>query len=234
MMNTLEYNTQEVEVFFAPTSLHLSLCKSLLNESFGKICAQDVSKFEAGAYTGEVSADMLRDFNIELVIVGHSERRKLFKESDEDVAEKWAIAVKYGLRPILCVGENLVERDDDNTAEVISKQLEVVKAKCDNWDNFIICYEPIWTYKTGKVATPEQIQESHQLIREWIKMNVSEERSKTIQILYGGSVTEKNCDDIVSMPDVDGFLIGSTSIKKGFRFVVEQVSDYVESQKENN
>jgi triosephosphate isomerase len=88
MMNTLEYNTQEVEVFFAPTSLHLSLCKSLLNESFGKICAQDVSKFEAGAYTGEVSADMLRDFNIELVIVGHSERRKLFKESDEDVAEK--------------------------------------------------------------------------------------------------------------------------------------------------
>lgn len=234
MMNTIEYNTQEVEVFFASTALHLSLCKSLLNESFGKICAQDVSKYESGAYTGEVSAEQLKDFDISLVIIGNSERRKHFKESDDDVADKVALAVKYGLRPVLCIGENLLERDDDNTEEVIANQLSAVKAKCEDWSKVILVYEPIWTFRTGKVATPEQIEESHLIVRNWVKDNISQERADSIQILYGGNTTEKNCDDIIAMTNVDGFLIGSTSIKKGFRFVIEQVSDYAESKNEDN
>lgn len=231
MMNTLEYNSQEVEVFFAPISLHLSLCKSLLNESFASICAQNVSKYENGAYTGELSAAQLKDFDIKLVIVGNSERRKHFKETDEEIAEKCAIAIKYGLRPILCIGENLIERDNEETAEVLGKQLSAVKEKVEDWSSIVIVYEPVWTFKTGKVATPEQIQESHQHVRDWLKNNLPEEIANKIQILYGGSVTEKNCDTIIEMNDVDGFLVGSTSIKKGFRFVVEQVSDYTESKK---
>ena len=139
------------------------------------------------------------------------------------------MAVKYGLRPLLCIGENLLERDGDKTADVINTQLSAVKAKVEDWSQIILVYEPIWTFKTGKVATPEQIQESHQVVRGWVKENISEERAKEIHILYGGNVTEKNCDDIISMHDVDGFLVGGTSIKKGFRFVVEQVSDYAES-----
>jgi triosephosphate isomerase (TIM) len=176
-----------------------------------------------------VSADQLKDFDIQLVIIGNSERRKYFKETDEDVAEKWAIAVKYGLRPVLWVGENLLERDGDNTTEVINTQLSAVKAKVEDWSKIILVYEPVWTFKTGKVATPEQIQESHKIVRTWVKENISEDRAKEIHILYGGNITEKNCDDIISMHDVDGFLVGGTSIKKGFRFVVEQVSDYAES-----
>lgn len=188
-----------------------------------------MSKHDQGAYTGEMSADQLKDFDISLVIVGHSERRKVFKETDQDVAEKCAQAIKHGLRPVLCIGENLDERDEDLTADVVGRQLAAVKEKCEDWSNIIIVYEPIWTFKTGKVATPEQIQESHQVVRNWIKENISEERANTIQILYGGNITEKNCDDVIAMADVDGFLIGSTSIKKGFRFVVEQVSDFAEN-----
>ena len=178
MMNTLEYNTQEVEVFFAPTSLHLSLWKSLLNESFASICAQNLSQFEKGPYTGELSADQLKDFGIKVVIVGHSERRKLFFESNEDVADKCAIALKHGLRPLVCVGEDLSERDGEKTEEVIGAQLASIKEKWEDWSNIIIVYEPVWTNKTGKVATPEQIQESHAIVRTWIKENVSEETGK--------------------------------------------------------
>ena len=234
MMNTLEYNTQEVEVFFAPTSLHLSLWKSLLNESFASICAQNISQFENGPYTGEMSADQVKDYGIKLVIIGHSERRKLFFESNEDVAAKVAVALKHGLRPLVCVGEDLPERDGEKTEEVVGAQLAAIKEKCEDWSNIVIVYEPVWTFKTGKVATPEQIQESHIIVRTWIRENVSKEVGDSIQILYGGSVSEKNWDTIIEMQDVDGFLIGGASIKKNFRFIVEQVSDYAESIKGDN
>jgi triosephosphate isomerase len=234
MMNTLEYSTQDIEVFFAPASIHLSLCKSLVNEHFGKICAQDISKFECGAYTGEISAEQIKDFDIDLVILGHSERRINFNETSEDVAEKCALAIKYGIRPIICVGETLAQRDEDELPDVITAQLTPIKAKIEDWSKIILVYEPIWTVKTGKIATPEQIQESHLIVRKWVKKNISEEIASAIQILYGGSITEKNCDDVIAMPDIDGFLIGSTSIKKGFRFVVEQISDYLEDKKEES
>lgn len=180
-----------------------------------------------------MSAEQLKDFDVNLVIIGHSERRSTYNESNQDIAEKCAQAVKHNLRPILCVGENIDERDEDQTEEVIATQLNAVKEKVEDWTKFILVYEPVWTFKTGKVATPEQIQESHLIVRDWVRKNISQEIANCIQILYGGNVTEKNCDDIIRMPDVDGFLIGSTSIKKGFRFVVEQISDYAESKKDD-
>ena len=233
MMNDIEYNTQVVEVFFAPTTLHLSLCKSILNESFASVCAQDVSQHPCGAFTGEVSAEQLKDFDITLAILGHSERRNNFKETDEIVAEKVKACIENNIRPVICIGENLSERDEDQTEEVLSAQLAAIKEKVEDWSTVIIVYEPIWTFKTGKVATPEQIQESHSIIRKWTIENISEEAATNIRILYGGNITEKNCDSIIEMADVDGFLVGSTSIKKGFRFVVEQVSDFAESKQDD-
>src|SRR5688572_6632634 len=161
--------------------------------------AQNVSEHAQGAYTGEVSAAMLAEFGCRYVIVGHSERRQLFRETDEQVAAKFAAVRAAGMTPILCVGETLEERDSGRTEAVVARQLGAVK-----FENAVLAYEPVWAIGTGRNATPEQAQAVHAFLRRKV--------SSETPILYGGSVKPQNAAAIFAMPDVDGGLIGGASL----------------------
>jgi triosephosphate isomerase len=175
--------------------------------------AQNVSEHAQGAYTGEVSAAMLVDLGCRYVIVGHSERRQLFGEKDEQVAAKFAAAKKSRLVPILCVGETLAEREAGRTEEVVARQLDAV-LKVGDFGSAVLAYEPVWAIGTGRNATPEQAQQVHAFLRKRIP---SENR-----ILYGGSVKAQNAGALFAMPDVDGGLIGGASlVAEDFLAIVE-------------
>lgn len=175
--------------------------------------AQDVSEHESGAYTGEVSAQMLKDFGATYVIVGHSERRSYHGESDELVARKSLRALASGLVPIVCVGETLQEREEGKTNAVVVRQLEaVINALGDQLSDIVIAYEPVWAIGTGKTATPEMAQQVHELIRATLA-KVSNAAAEKIQILYGGSMKPDNAKELIAMPDIDGGLIGGASLK---------------------
>jgi triosephosphate isomerase (TIM) len=176
--------------------------------------AQNVSEFESGAYTGEVAAGMLADFGCRYVIVGHSERRALFGESDAQVAAKFRAAQHAGLTPVLCVGEQLAERERGATAEVVLRQLEAVIATAGvgAFAKAVVAYEPVWAIGTGKTATPAQAQEVHALLRERIAREDAGIGSG-LTLLYGGSVKGANAAELFVMPDIDGGLIGGASLK---------------------
>lgn len=165
--------------------------------------AQNVSEYAQGAYTGEVSAAMLRELGCRYVIVGHSERRQVFRESDTQVAAKFAAAQAAGLVPILCVGETLEEREGGRTEEVVARHLDAVTKAC-SFGSAVLAYEPVWAIGTGRNATPEQAQAVHAFLRARL--------SPDVRILYGGSVKAQNAAAIFAMPDVDGGLIGGASL----------------------
>jgi triosephosphate isomerase len=175
--------------------------------------AQNVSPFDAGAYTGEVSGAMLVDFGCRYVIVGHSERRTLFGETSETVAEKYAAALKAGLTPILCVGETLADREAGYTEPVIGAQLGAILARsgAQSFAHAVIAYEPVWAIGTGKTATPEQAQAVHAYIRTRLATQEPAVAEK-VQVLYGGSVKGANAAQLFAMPDIDGGLIGGASL----------------------
>ncbi len=187
--------------------------QSMLQGSHLAWGAQNVSQYHQGAYTGEVSADMLADFGCQYVIIGHSERRTLFGEGDQIVAEKFRAAQSRSLTPILCVGETLAQRELDETEKIIAKQLDAVinLVGVDAFRQSVIAYEPIWAIGTGKTATPHQAQKVHADIRSRIAMH-SEKIAGNIQILYGGSVKASNARELFEMPDIDGGLIGGASL----------------------
>ena len=164
---------------------------------------QNLSEHAQGAYTGEVSAAMALDFGCRYAIVGHSERRQLYGETDAQVAAKFAAAKAAGLRPILCVGETLQEREAGRTEEVVGRQLDAVLKKT-SFEDAVLAYEPVWAIGTGRNATPEQAQEVHAFLRRKV--------SNATRILYGGSVKAQNAAGIFAMPDVDGGLIGGASL----------------------
>ena len=176
--------------------------------------AQNLSTEEKGAFTGEVSAAMLLDFDCKYVIVGHSERRSLYGEDDALVAKKYAVARKAGLKPIFCVGETLEERESNVTEDVVARQidaliaLEGVAALADG----VIAYEPVWAIGTGKTASPEQAQAVHAFIRAKLA-NADAAVAEKVQILYGGSMNPSNAADLLAMADIDGGLIGGASLK---------------------
>ena len=176
--------------------------------------AQNVSEHGSGAFTGEVSAAMLEDVGCRYVIVGHSERRALFGESDDQVAAKFAAAAAGGLIPILCVGETLDERDAGTTEDVIERQLGAVLSTSGAaaFAAAVIAYEPVWAIGTGKVATPEQAQDVHRFIRGRLAAE-DETVAGNVQILYGGSMKGENAPGLLAMPDIDGGLIGGASLK---------------------
>jgi len=177
--------------------------------------AQDVCAEGLGAFTGEISAAMLRDVGCEYVIVGHSERRLLYRESDQLVARKFAAAChSRSLIPILCVGEQLAERDSGRTHEVVARQLDTVLELCgaESLEQGMVAYEPVWAIGTGRNATPEQAQEVHAFIRQRIAARDARIAAAT-RILYGGSVKAGNAAELFAMPDVDGGLIGGASLK---------------------
>lgn len=227
--NTLKkiaFNTQKVEVVVAPTALHIIQAKNALSGSNVQVSAQNISQFKNGAYTGEISAEMLKDAQIPWVILGHSERRHIFGESDSVIGDKVKIAIDHGLNVMACIGEKLDEREAGKTQAVNERQLAaILKTIGGNWNNVVIAYEPVWAIGTGKTASPEQAQEVHDQLRAWLKSNVSADVSKQTRILYGGSVTEKNAADLISKPDVDGFLVGGASLKEGFADIIRACND---------
>lgn len=175
--------------------------------------AQNLSEFESGAYTGEVSAPMLAESGCEYVLIGHSERRALYAETDKQVAAKFTAAQKAGLRPILCVGETLADRDAGRTEQVVGRQLDAVLdvAGAGGMENAVLAYEPVWAIGTGRTATPQQAQDVHAFLRGRIAGQAESVAGK-LRILYGGSVKPGNAAEIFAMQDVDGGLIGGASL----------------------
>ncbi|KAL2213370.1 triosephosphate isomerase [Sarocladium strictum] len=202
------------EVVIAPPALYLLLVREHLRSGL-EVASQNVFDKPNGAYTGEISVSQLQDSNITWTILGHSERRTILNESGELVASKTKVATEAGVGVIWCCGETLEQREAGKTIEVVSKQLEALKAQVSDWSKIVIAYEPIWAIGTGKVATTEQAQEVHKAIRDWLKA-VSDKVADETRILYGGSVSEKNCVELSKQPDIDGFLVGGASLKPAF------------------
>lgn len=174
--------------------------------------AQDVSPHEAGAYTGEVSAAMLRDFGVRYAIVGHSERRQFHGETDAVVALKTQRALVSGVTPIVCVGETLAERESGRTEEVVKRQLAaVIHTNGHCISEIVVAYEPVWAIGTGKTATPEQAQQVHAVLR--AQLRAATEHAGRVHILYGGSMNAANAVQLLSQPDIDGGLVGGASLK---------------------
>lgn len=201
------------EVVICAPYLYLPELQSLLENSPAAAGAQNVSEHEAGAYTGEISADMLKDYDCRYVIVGHSERRNLYHESDQVVAAKFARVRGKGMMPILCLGEALEEREAGITEEVVARQLNAVigAAGIEAFADAVIAYEPVWAIGTGRTATPDQAEEVHAFIRLQLARH-DDEIADHIRILYGGSVKADNARDLFSRADIDGGLIGGASL----------------------
>lgn len=208
----------DVEILVCPTLLHLFLIHALLEKSAIKLGAQNCYLGDKGAYTGEVSATMLKDSGCSYVLVGHSERRALFQEDLTLVAEKFKAAQEAELIPILCIGETLAEREAGKTSQIINTQLQSVidAVGIDAFNHAVIAYEPVWAIGTGLTATPEQAQEVHAHIRQLFAQN-NVDLAKALRILYGGSMKPDNAAALLAMPDIDGGLIGGASLDaKGF------------------
>ncbi|PIE00469.1 MAG: triose-phosphate isomerase [Thiothrix nivea] len=204
----------DVSIAVCAPYVYIPQVAQLLQGSSVALGAQDVSEHNAGAFTGEVSAPMLEEFGCQYVIVGHSERRALFGERDEDTAAKFAAARKQGLTPILCVGETLEEREQGVTETVVGRQLDAVIALEGEaaLADAVIAYEPVWAIGTGETATPQQAQDVHAFIRSKIAALDAEVADK-VQILYGGSVKGSNAAELFAMADIDGGLIGGASLQ---------------------
>jgi triosephosphate isomerase len=203
-----------VETVICPVSLHIADVAQALTGSAVKLGAQNASANESGAYTGEVSATMLSEYGCEFVIIGHSERRTLFAETDLGCAERHAAVQQAGLKPIFCVGESLQERESDQTFKVLERQLDALieVAGPEALDNAVVAYEPVWAIGTGKTATPDQAQAVHAHLRQYVSGHNAEAADR-LQILYGGSVNAGNAADLFANADIDGGLIGGAALK---------------------
>lgn len=201
------------EVAVCPPFVYLSDAMRILKGAEIALGAQTVSEEESGAFTGEVAASMLQDFDCRYVIVGHSERRALFGETDEVVARKFMAAVRVGLRPIFCVGETLEQREQGVTEEVIGRQLDAVLevAGVHAFKESVVAYEPVWAIGTGQTASPEQAQAVHAMIRGRVSA-ADDIIAAGLRIVYGGSVKAANAAELFAMPDIDGGLIGGASL----------------------
>ncbi len=201
-------------LLICPPFPYLASIASQISGSQVALGAQNVSEFEAGAYTGEIAPSMLKDVGCEFVIVGHSERRAIYGETSTQVAAKFAATQDASLTPILCVGETLEEREAGTTQSVIDEQLDAVlnTAGADAFAGAVIAYEPVWAIGTGKTATPDEAQDVHRHIRARLATH-SNELAEKVQILYGGSMKGENAPGLLGMPDIDGGLIGGASLK---------------------
>lgn len=202
-----------VDMWVAPPSVYLLQAAGLLRGSGIGLSAQNVAQESDGAYTGEISAGMLSDCGCKAVIIGHSERRTYYGETDVQVAEKFVKAQEAGLVPVLCVGETLVEREAGTTAAVVQRQLEVVlqRVGAKALAQAVVAYEPVWAIGTGRTATPEQAQDVHALLRARVAREDAAVASG-LRILYGGSVKAANAPALFAMADIDGALVGGASL----------------------
>lgn len=224
VINKLEFSPDKMEVMISPIFIHLPLAKEITKSNV-IVAAQNMSPFPKGAYTGEITAGQIKDLGLHCAIVGHSERRSHFHESDELVADKIVQAQKEGLDVVLCIGERLEDREAGKTNDICKRELEAVLNKKVDWSKIVIAYEPIWAIGTGKVATPEEAQEVHEFVRNWVKEKIGSDKASKIRIIYGGSVDDKNCSNLIKMKDIDGFLVGGASLKPAFMTIVKTCSD---------
>ncbi|GFZ49375.1 Triosephosphate isomerase [Saitozyma sp. JCM 24511] len=205
------------DIVVAPPAIYLLGVKDSLKEPV-QVAAQNCFTESSGAFTGEISPNQLKDADIHWVILGHSERRSLFGDTDNLVADKTKAAIAAGLSVIACIGESLEEREKGVTNQVVERQLEAIAAAIqpDDWKKIVIAYEPVWAIGTGKVATVQQAQETHADIRKWLAKRISPEAADSIRIIYGGSVNGKNSSELAQAADIDGFLVGGASLKPEF------------------
>jgi len=209
-----QVSENNVEIKIAPSFTNLYYAISLLKNSGIEVIAQNVHSEMRGAYTGEISAEMLKSIGVKTVIIGHSERRKYFNETDTILSKKVKAAIENSLNVIFCIGEELSERESGNHFEIIKNQISIALIDLNNDEikNIVIAYEPVWAIGTGMTANINQIQEMHEFIRRLINEKFGDEISDNIQIIYGGSVKPNNAKDIFSLNDVDGGLIGGASL----------------------
>lgn len=210
------YDVTEVDIVICPVFTALSEVGEVVSESNVGLGAQDVYWEDSGAFTGEVSAPLLKDVGAQYVIIGHSERRQFFSETNETVNKKIKAVLACGLTPIVCVGENLQQREENKTFEVIKDQCEHSLANLTpaELEKIILAYEPVWAIGTGRTATPDQAQEAHHFIRELLGKIGNKEVAVKIRIQYGGSVKPENTAELIAQPDIDGALVGGASLKE--------------------
>jgi len=209
------YDLKNNKIIIATPFTHLHSIMQYVVTSNIEVAAQNCSMYEKGAYTGEVSAEMLKSIGVKYCIIGHSERRQYFNEDNITLYNKVALCLKNEITPIFCIGEKLNERESGKHFEVIEKQITegLFNFSDKEFSKFILAYEPVWAIGTGKTATPEQAQEIHLFIRNLIKNKYKTEVSENTTILYGGSCNSKNAQSLFSQPDIDGGLIGGASLK---------------------
>ena len=218
---------ESVDVCVSPTFTTLDAVSKEVAASNVSLGAQNMHFEASGAYTGEISADMLKALSVEYVILGHSERREYFGETDEIVNKKTLGALAAGLKPIVCVGETLEEREADKTIDVIKTQIDggLAGVTGESADALVIAYEPVWAIGTGKTATPEMAEEVHAEIRGMLAAQLGAEAAEKVRILYGGSMKPENADDLLAQANIDGGLIGGASLKAdSFASLVESAA----------
>jgi len=220
----LGHDKNKCEVLVAPVFIHLPRALSLLSghsDSGLLLSAQNCSVTGEGAFTGEVTAKQLKNLGVNWTILGHSERRALFGETNEVVGRKVKIALDNGLSVVACIGETLKEREESRTLEVCYAQLKEIASNVSDWSRVVVAYEPVWAIGTGKTPTVEEAQEVHLAVRNWVSQNANSQAAKGLRILYGGSVTDTNAESFAKMNDIDGFLVGGASLKPAFNKIVD-------------
>ncbi|WNH07691.1 triose-phosphate isomerase [Thalassobellus suaedae] len=214
--------TSNAEVMVAPTFTNLYLAYETLKTSSIEVIAQNMHFAENGAYTGEISASMLKSVGVKTVILGHSERREYFNETDESLAKKVDTALAHDLRVIFCFGEVLADRKSDNQEAVVESQISnaLFHLNADAFKNIVLAYEPVWAIGTGETASPEQAQDMHAFIRKTLATKYGSDVANSVSILYGGSCKPGNAKEIFSKPDVDGGLIGGAALNADDFFAI--------------
>lgn len=209
----IDFDDKKYGLIIAPPFTHIHSVNKILNKKIG-LSAQNIAAYENGAYTGEISAEMIKSAGAKYTILGHSERRAYFGETNEILSTKLGIALKNKLTPIFCIGEVLEERESGKQFKVVEKQIKDVlfNLHSDDFSKVIIAYEPVWAIGTGKTASPEQAQEIHAFIRKLISDKFGNEIAQDTTILYGGSCKPSNADGLFEKPDIDGGLIGGASL----------------------
>eukprot|EP01091_Cochliopodium_minus_P008981 TRINITY_DN2127_c0_g1_i1.p1 TRINITY_DN2127_c0_g1~~TRINITY_DN2127_c0_g1_i1.p1 ORF type:complete len:254 (-),score=80.38 TRINITY_DN2127_c0_g1_i1:46-807(-) len=222
LVSSLNQKTyKDVDVLVAPPSIYIDFTSNLLKKEI-LLSAQNCHFETSGAFTGEISAEQIKDSGLEWVILGHSERRHIFKEDDNTLTKKIQHAQKVGLNVIACIGETLEQREKGQTIQINSEQLKAFSLGITDWNKVVIAYEPVWAIGTGKNATPEMAQEVHKELRNWLAVNVSQKVAESTRIIYGGSVKPNNARQLSEQPDIDGFLVGGASLEaKDFISIIE-------------
>jgi len=204
---------ESLDAVVAPPAPYLALAQQTLHQRRLAVAAQNCHEQLSGAFTGETSVAMLRDLGVSWVILGHSERRHVFGETDAQLAAKVRTVQTGNLSAIVCVGEKLSEREAHQTTEVCFRQLEAFAGAISDWSRIVVAYEPVWAIGTGRTASPEQAAEVHTALRQWLRERVSESVARSTRIIYGGSVTDKNVAALAAQDDIDGMLVGGASLQ---------------------